>query len=158
MMEPEIRIISSKKLVGKRMCMSLAEDKTHLLWKSFMPLRNQIVNKVNPDLISLQNYPANYFVSFDPGVEFEKWALVEVGDFDHVPEGMESYNLPGGKYAVFHYKGIDESVFRFIYREWIPKSGYILDGRPHFEVLGEKYKNGDPNSEEDIWIPITDKK
>jgi len=32
-----------------------------------------------------------------------------------------------------------------------------LDNRPHFEVLGEKYKNGDPESEEEIWIPVKEK-
>lgn len=26
--------------------------------------------------------------------------------------------------------------------------------QPHFEVLGEKYKDNDPTSEEEIWIPI----
>jgi AraC family transcriptional regulator len=37
---------------------------------------------------------------------------------------------------------------------WLPDSEYRLDVRPHFEVLGEKYKNDDPESEEEIWIPI----
>jgi len=32
-----------------------------------------------------------------------------------------------------------------------------LDDRPHFEVLGDKYKNADPDSEEEIWIPIRTK-
>jgi AraC family transcriptional regulator len=35
---------------------------------------------------------------------------------------------------------------------------YELDDRPHFEILGDKYKNNDPNSEEEIWIPIKLKK
>jgi AraC family transcriptional regulator len=34
---------------------------------------------------------------------------------------------------------------------------YFLDDRPHFEILGDKYKNGDPDSEEEIWIPIKQK-
>jgi AraC family transcriptional regulator len=36
----------------------------------------------------------------------------------------------------------------------LPKSEYELDYRPHFEILGEKYKNNDQLSEEDIFIPI----
>jgi AraC family transcriptional regulator len=36
----------------------------------------------------------------------------------------------------------------------LPNSAYALDDRAHFEVLGEKYKNNDPSSEEEIWIPI----
>jgi AraC family transcriptional regulator len=46
-------------------------------------------------------------------------------------------------------------VFLSIYS--VPASNYDLDDRPHFEILGDKYKNGDPNSEEDIWIPIKPK-
>lgn len=31
----------------------------------------------------------------------------------------------------------------------------LVEYKPnHFEILGEKYKNNDPLSEEDIWIPI----
>jgi AraC family transcriptional regulator len=40
----------------------------------------------------------------------------------------------------------------------LPNSNYHLDDRPHFEILGEKYKNADPGSEEEIWIPIKAKK
>ena len=35
-----------------------------------------------------------------------------------------------------------------------PNSDYKPDDRPHFELLGAKYKNDDPDSEEEIWIPI----
>jgi AraC family transcriptional regulator len=64
--------------------------------------------------------------------------------------------LQAGDYAVFNYRGssADPRIFQYIYGEWIPNSEYVLDDRPHFEILGEKYKNNDPNSEEEIWIPI----
>jgi AraC family transcriptional regulator len=69
---------------------------------------------------------------------------------------MESFILYGGLYAVFDYKGssVDNRIFQYIYMNWIPNSEYQLDNRPHFEVLGEKYRNNDPTSEEEIWIPI----
>lgn len=88
--------------------------------------------------------------------EFEKWAAIEVSSFDNVPEGMDTYTLKGGLYAVFDYKGLstDNSIFVFIFGTWLPNSDYLLDNRPHFEILGDKYKNGDPNSEKEIWIPI----
>ena len=59
-------------------------------------------------------------------------------------------------YAVFEYKGLntDTKIFEFIFGIWLPSSKYNMDNRPHFEILGEKYKNNDPNSEEEIWIPI----
>ncbi|MCB0855813.1 MAG: GyrI-like domain-containing protein, partial [Bacteroidetes bacterium] len=45
-------------------------------------------------------------------------------------------------------------IFQYIFFECLPKSDYLLDNRPHFEVLGEKAKLNDPNSEEEIWVPI----
>jgi AraC family transcriptional regulator len=155
-MTPRIETISEKKLVGKKITMSLAQNRTAELWKSFMPKRKEITNRLTNDLISLQVYPPDYFTAFKPENEFEKWALTEVSNFDFVPHEMNSFLIPGGMYAIFHYKGLntDTSIFQYIYSTWLPNSDYVLDNRPHFEVLGEKYKNGDPDSEEDIWIPV----
>jgi AraC family transcriptional regulator len=38
--------------------------------------------------------------------------------------------------------------------DWLPDSGFELDNRPHFAVMGEKYKRDDDASEEEIWIPV----
>ncbi len=153
---PRIETIESKILVGISAVMSLSENKTAELWQKFMPQRKNITNTVSSDLISLQIYNNDYFRQFSPLNTFEKWALVEVQNTDAVPSEMKTFHLPSGLYAVFTYKGLstDKSIFRYIYAEWLPKSGYVLDSRPHFEVLGEKYKNNDPDSEEDIYIPI----
>ena len=141
-------------MLGKKLVMSQLENKTADLWKSFMPFRNTIPGKVNNLLYSLQVFPSDYFKSFNPATTFEKWALVEVSNCDALPEGMESFSLEGGLYAVFQHKGMDTTLFNYIYSQWLPVSAYKLDQRPHFEVLGEKYRNGDPESEEEIWIPI----
>jgi AraC family transcriptional regulator len=136
--------------------MSLAGNRTVELWKRFMPRRREILNNLTNDLISLQTYGPEYFSDFNQTNEFEKWALVEVSDFENVPCDMETIILPGGLYAVFDYKGAgkDNGIFQYIFGTWLPDSDYILDDRPHFEVLGEKYRNGDPDSEEEIWIPV----
>ncbi|MTI86440.1 MAG: GyrI-like domain-containing protein [Balneolaceae bacterium] len=155
-MEPRIEHIEEKKLVGKYLTMSLANNKTGELWGSFMPSRMKITNNLSNDLISLQVYPRGYYSSFNPNTEFVKWALAEVPNFNHVPENMDTFILKGGMYAVFLHKGshTNTSTFEYIFREWIPASDYELDHRPHFEVLGEKYKLGDSESEEELWIPI----
>lgn len=154
-MEPEIVTLAEKKLIGRRLRMSLAANRTGELWGSFIPRRKEITNSLTTELISLQVYP--WPVDFsDLTREFEKWAVVEVSDFDPVPDGMETFTLPGGLYAVFHYKGSssDTRIFAYIFGIWLPASPYLLDDRPHFEVLGSKYRNNDPESEEDICIPI----
>jgi len=63
----------------------------------------------------------------------------------------------GALYALFYCKGLntDTKVFQYIFGTWLPNTNdYLLDGRPHSKITGEKYKNGDQNSEEEIWIPI----
>jgi AraC family transcriptional regulator len=155
-MEPQIQTLSEKKLIGKRLVMSLTDNKTAELWKSFMPRRKEIQNSMGSELYSIQVYDHSYFDNFNPGKTFEKWAAIEVADFDTVPHDMETFILPGGLYAVFLYKGLstDTRIFQYIYTTWLPNSNYSLDNRPHFEILDEKYKNGDPDSEEEIWISV----
>jgi AraC family transcriptional regulator len=155
-MIPRILHLKEKKLVGKRLTMSFADYKPSELWKSFMPRRKEISNNLTNDLMAITVYKPTHFRDFKPSNEFEKWATIEVTDFDSVPNEMETFTLNAGLYAVFDYKGLntDDSIYHFIYREWIPNSDYALDDRAHFEILGEKYKNNDPTSEEEIWIPI----
>jgi AraC family transcriptional regulator len=156
-MTPKIETSTEKKLVGKSMTMSYADYKIGQLWGSFMPRRKEITNSVTNDLISMVVYPPTHFTNFKPTNEFERWAAVEVTNLDSVPEGMETFTLPSGLYAVFLYKGTSTDISNFyqhIFTVWIPNSDYVLDNRPHFEILGEKYKNNDPSSEEEIWIPI----
>lgn len=159
-MNPRIENLNEKKLVGKSIRMSLTENQSGLLWSSFIPRLKEIGNNVTNDKLSLQVYEPNHFDNFNPNNEFVKWALIEVSDFDNVPVELETFELPGGLYAVFIHKGGTKKFYKtaqYIYGVWLPKSGYILDDRPHFEVLGEKTKKDDPNSEEEVWIPIRPK-
>lgn len=155
-MAPRIESLVEKKLVGKRMAMSLTDNRTGELWRAFMSRKNEIANSLGEELISMQIYPPSYFWDFKPTNIFEKWAAAEVPDFDCIPTDMETFLLSGGLYAVFDYRGSssDPSIFQYIYGTWLPSSGYDLGDRPHFEVLGQNYKNNDPSSEEEIWIPI----
>jgi len=158
-MKPRIETLLAKKLLGNKITMAIIANKTGELWRKFIPRQAEINNKLSNDKISLQVYDSSYFDNFNPAKEFVKWATVEVSDFENIPVGMAFFNLEGGLYAVFDYKGssTDNSIFEYIFTTWLPNSNYILDNRPHFEVLGAKYKNNDPNSEEEIWIPIKPK-
>ena len=155
-LEPIIENINEKKLIGMSQKMSLSENTTFKLFSSFMPRRKEIMHSINSETYDLKIYPDNYFLNFNPSTYFTKWALIEVSDVSNVPNDMEIFTLNEGKYAVFKHKGLskDNSTFQYIFTNWLPKSDYILDDRPHFEILGEKTKRNDPNSEEEIWIPI----
>ena len=156
-MQPQIKTIGPKKLLGVCRVMSLAENQTGELWRSFMPRLKEIETRIGTDLFSLQVYDEDYFQQFSPMNEFEKWALVEVRNFSQFPEEMEPFELPGGLYAVFQHKGMGTEIFQHIFGVWLPNSEFQLDDRPHFEVLGEKYKQDSPDSEEEIWVPVKNK-
>jgi AraC family transcriptional regulator len=155
MVLPEIKKIPAIHLVGNNVPMSFSNNRTFELWSNFMPRRKEITNTIGTDLYCIQEYQPN--VHFSTETEFVKWAAVPVTNFDSIPSNMETITIPEGLYAVFTYKGLPSEfadTFKFIFFEWLPNSIYQLDHRPHFEILGPKYKNNDPSSEEDIYVPI----
>lgn len=154
-MNPQIVTFPETKFIGIRLTMSFANYRIFELWSSFMPRRNEIKDSLNSNLFNVQINPEKF--SFGPNELFEKWAVVPVSNFEAIPNEMENLVIEEGLYAVFNFSGDQSKVGQFfnqIYAEWLPISGYQLDNRPQFEILGEKYKNNDPNSEEEIWIPI----
>lgn len=159
-MEARIEIASEKKLIGKHIVMSFIENKTFQLWNSFMPRRKEITNSIDSNFYSLEVFPDGHFDNFDPNRSFQKWAAVEVSTFEEIPQGMETLTIPTGLYAVFVHKGPQSEghkTYHSIFVEWLPNSGYTVDERPHFAVMGDQYKKEDPDSEEEIWIPIINK-
>ena len=159
-MEARIETLNEKKLIGKHITMTFIENKTFQLWSSFMPDKKEIKNSIDSNLYSIEVFPVGYFNHFDPTHTFEKWAAIEVSDFNEIPSNMETLIIPTGTYAVFIHKGPAteaDKTYRFIFTEWFPNSEYNVDERPHFAVMTEKYKKDDPDSEEEIWIPVKNK-
>jgi AraC family transcriptional regulator len=151
--------LPQKNLIGKRLTMSLTNNRTGELWKSFMPVRHAIKNTTGTDLFSIQIF-SEIFAYDNPHAVFEKWAAIAVTDFTAIPPGMETLIIPPGRYAVFLYQGSSAQggeAFHYIFKTWLPSTEYDIDNRPHFELLGNKYKNNDPASEEEIWIPVKHK-
>jgi len=154
---PRIERIAQKKLVGQSVKMSLANNKTVELFSHFMPQKKHINNALSTNVYEVMLYKDNHFQSFNPTNSFTKWATVEVSSFEDLPQNMETYVLDGGLYAVFAYKGLAKDfgqLMRYILMEWLPNSNYTIDTRAHFNLLCEKTKRNDPNSQEDVWIPI----
>jgi AraC family transcriptional regulator len=156
-----IEIIKEKKFIGCRRMMSFANNQTYELWHDFMPRLNEISDRSGTTLFSIEIYNnPRFFSEFNPEAPFEKWAAVEVNTLNDIPSGLETLNVSGGLYAVFLHRGTaseGEKTYRFIFETWLPDSVYTLDDRPHFAVMGDKYKNNHPESEEEIWIPVKPK-
>jgi AraC family transcriptional regulator len=157
MQQPRIEMLEVKYLLGNWLTMSLASNRTRELWSSFMPRRKEIEGVHGIELYSVDIFKPGYFEQFNPDEEFEKWACVEVKSYEAIPEGMHPLTLPVGKYAIFIHHGPASKgpeTYAFIFGTWLPASGHSLDDRPHLAVMGEKYRNEQPDSEEEIWIPI----
>ncbi|MFD2445396.1 effector binding domain-containing protein [Bacillus sp. CGMCC 1.16607] len=74
-----------------------------------------------------------------------------------VPEGLLQLNIPASKWAVFEVHGpmpdAMPKVWKQIFSEWFPSSGYEHAGTPDLEV----YTDEDPSSPDlvsEIWIPV----
>lgn len=157
-MKNRIENISEIILIGKSLKMTYSQNRTAELWKSFMPFRNSIKNKVGQDYYSIEIYgDADFFKKFDPNKEYEKWAAIKVEGKEQIPQDMKILIIPEGDYAVFNYKGKSTeagNAYQYIMTQWMPNSAYLLDNRPHFAIMGEKYQNDHPESEEELWVPI----
>jgi AraC family transcriptional regulator len=154
MQSPVIKDIPNLLLTGISMEMSLSNDQTPTLWGKFRRQQKQHF-AADPDFFfSVTVYPSLYFENFNPTTLFTKHALVKPEYAGEMDLGWERFSLPGGLFAVFSHKGPDSSIFQYIYTQWLPQSGYVLDNRPHFEKLPSGYIPGHPDSEEEIYIPI----
>ncbi|MEQ3691791.1 MAG: GyrI-like domain-containing protein [Flavobacterium sp.] len=157
-MEPRIKTILAKKTIGFSIKTTMANDQTVKIWQQLMPRLKEVKNAVSADLFSLQVYNGESFEEFTHTTEFTKYALVEVKNYDFIPEGFKKFEIPAGNYAVFIHKGTSTDFYntsQYIYGEWLPKSNYKLDERPHFAIMGDKYLGHEnPESEEEVWVPI----
>lgn len=154
-MKPIIKTFPITKFIGMNSVISYSDYRIGELWGNFMPRRNEIQNTIGTELFNIQINPDNF--DFNPQTEFVKWAVVPVTDFKSIPDGMQQLIVEEGLYAVFNHVGDAvkaEETFGYIFGVWLPNSEYQLDNRPHFEILGAKYKNNAPDSEEEIWIPV----
>lgn len=154
-MNPKLVNISKKKVVGMRSTMHHQDyENIVALWKGFMPNRKDIQSVINEEFIAIQVY--SDFNSLEK--PFDIWACVEVSDHNSIPNRMEAFEILEGEYVIFSQKGMDASrTYQRIMTEWLPTSGYEIDDRSHFQIMGEKYKNGSPDSEEDFYVPVKSK-
>ncbi len=156
-MKTSIESRAETKLIGKKIRMSHAINKTQFLWQDFMTNNKEIKNAFGSDLYSVEVYDRNFLGKYSPHVSYEKWAAVKVSTIDAISDGFESVILPKGRYAVVLYKGKASKagkLYQYMLSTLIPNSDLQLDHRPHFANMGEKNKNDHEDSEETLWFPI----
>jgi len=149
-MEPKIIKGAAFTVVGMKYHGKNENNEIPQLWGEFGPRMGEIKQVANPHVA--------YGVcdNFDESSsEFDYIAGFEVGSTAEIPEGMVSWDIPAGQYAVFTctLPTLGET-YQYAYHSWLPQSGYQRAAGPEFELYDESFDLRDPRSEMDVYIPI----
>ena len=152
-MEPEIIIRPAVKLVGVARQYDSADLSLPKLWSAFAPYRDSIPNRIGKDSFGIyESYQEQ-----EDDVSFSYICTVAVANFDDIPEGMISRELPEQMYAKFVHRGSVanlEQTLKYIWGSWLPKSDYDYVEKPDFELYGQGFNIADPKSELYLHIPV----
>jgi predicted transcriptional regulator YdeE/DNA-binding transcriptional MerR regulator len=149
-MEPKIVSQPAFTVVGMKYRGKNENNEIPQLWQAFGPRMGEVQHKVAPEVA--------YGVcsTFDEqSGEFDYVAGFEVDSTAGIPEGMVSFEVPGGKYAIFTctLPTIGEA-YKYAFETWLPQSGHRRADRPDFELYDEKFEPSVLDSEMFIYIPI----
>lgn len=130
-----------------------------LCWRQLHGRKQEIADRCTPAFLTgLNDYTAaNDNQNAQPA--FDYYACAEVTSLDRVPSGMTARELPASDYVVFTYRGRAEDsmepVVNYIYREWFPESGCVLNENAQYDFVryGENTdENG--NTVIEYWVPV----
>jgi AraC family transcriptional regulator len=149
-MEPKIVKRAAFTVVGMKYHGKNENNEIPQMWGQFGPRVPEIKHIVDPHVA--------YGVcdNFDESSsEFDYIAGFEVGSTAEIPEGMVSWDIPEGKYAVFTctLPTLGET-YQYAYYTWLPQSGYQRAAGPEFELYDESFDPKDPSSKMDVYVPI----
>jgi len=152
-MEPEIITRPATKLVGIAAEYDDADLSLPKLWSAFRPYKSKIQNTVGKDAFGIYES----YTEHGDEVKFVYVCSVEVANFDLVPEGMTTRELPEQLYARFTHVGpianLDKTL-KYIWGSWLPKSNYEYEEKPDFELLPATFNDADPRNKIYLHIPI----
>lgn len=152
-MEPKVKNIEPRKIVGMKYVGSMGHPVLNNLWGTMNSRVDEIKNMVG------NGYGLNLSVEEKDGdFIIEYLAGFDVSNYESIPEKMEKYDLPGGKYLVFEHKGHvskTPDTFEYIYGTYLPKSDYEKDNsRPDFEYYSHEFNPQSEDSKFYIYVPI----
>lgn len=158
-MKPKIIKLSEFKIAGlrKEVTLKTANERIQKLWQEFLPRIKEINARENHwesygvcEYCDLQN--------FGEETPYHELVSVAVPSLENLPKGMVGKVIPASRYAVFTHKGPTKNLrmtYDYIYKTWLPNSGYELNPHDDFELYDHRFKGVDsPESEIDIYLPI----
>jgi len=154
----EVKIVKkdAMKIVGMSVMSTIKENTIPQLWQDFNQKACKIGNVLTKG-VAVGVCPPVDTKNFDDNTPFKYIAGLIVENFDDVPEGMESYEIPAQKYAVITHKGALDTLqktYIYFYNTWVKESNYEFTFGAEFELYDSRFKFGEPDSEMDIYRPI----
>lgn len=123
------------------------------LWDDFFKMHQQVKHRVGQDMFGV------IWCADNPARKDELIYLagVEVSDPGDLPPGAVARHVPGGTYARIVHRGpitrIAETV-GYIYRQWLPGSGYKHSEVADVEIYGPKFQHDGEDSEMEYLISV----
>ncbi|MDI3357698.1 GyrI-like domain-containing protein [Pseudomonas sp. UYIF39] len=120
------------------------------LWEKFIPEIGKIPGQKNE---------VTYGICCNPDGKggFEYIAGVEISKLDDLPEKYRWVEVQPQHYAVFEHKGsLDQlpQTFQYIWKTWLPQSGYQAADAPEFERYSEDFNPKLNTGVLEIWLPL----
>ena len=111
-----------------------------------------------PRIPEIQNISGGSYGICQPAREdgsFRYLAGMEVSGAESLPDGMEAWDVPAQRYAVFPCTLTTiQETYKYAFESWLPGSGHSYQAGPDFEYYDDDF---DPNVEGSplyIYIPI----
>lgn len=157
--KPQILTIDKILVVGIRGETSIQHNILPDLWTRLLAISNQIPADPRARRFGIcETDRKKTKKSRNGDVIFSEMVGIEVDNFQHLPESVDTKIIPGGRYAVFTHTGTIATLIKtydYLWGSWILFTKEILDEREDFEIYDKRFLGADNiNSQIDIYIPI----
>lgn len=150
--------LPERKIYYRRFIGSYAELKNH--WIQFMADNEKLVTEQtlwiersfsDPDIVELDRCICDVGMTITKQVE-----KMIAADASKVMRPYSTSNLPGGKYAVYHFRGHKKDIYteyQGLFTVWLPRSGHELEYGELYDVI-RKFNSETDILDIEICIPI----
>lgn len=126
-------------------------DKLPQLWNAFLPRLDDIPHRIEGGCYGVIKQTA------ENSDELEYWAVAPVEQFDLLPKGLLSMQVPAARYARFTHKGFVSSLnmtVNYVYSSWLLRSGMRHTYGSDLEFYGSEYEANSDKSVIYYSIPV----
>ncbi|MCX6377016.1 MAG: AraC family transcriptional regulator [Armatimonadetes bacterium] len=154
-METRIINLPAMRVVGMAYVGKNENEEIHSMWGVFFPRIGEVQGSTHP------NVSLGVCGDAREDGSFRYVAGCEVESDAPVPDGMTVFDVPAATYVVVTQRGVlsDEqhglhAAVNYVYRDWLPQSGYQRADTPDLEWYDERFRWGQEDSEMDVYTPI----